>query len=88
MPTNALKYNKKMRKNTARRKHYIVITAVNYPLNICIRADALRPFGSLPNQPSVPGFGLRYCILSGLPFHSSASAGAAFLRVMFGHFCE
>src|SRR5262249_34356592 len=40
--------------------------------------------GSFPPQSPAPGFGEKYCSLSGLPSHSLESAGGAFLTVMFG----
>src|ERR1043166_3121106 len=35
-------------------------------------------------QSSAPGFGEKYCSLSGLPSHSLESAGGAFLTLIFG----
>ena len=37
-----------------------------------------------PPQSPIPGFGEKYCSLSGLPSHSLESAGGAFLTVIFG----
>jgi len=43
-----------------------------------------RGAGGSPPQSPAPGFGEKYCSLSGFPSHSLESAGGAFLVVIFG----
>jgi len=57
-------------------------TAQINPIVQAYRPGALAPGGTLYG---IPGSAENRAALSGLSFHSSASAGASPLRVMFGH---
>src|SRR5215471_16495411 len=49
-----------------------------------VRVPASMRRGRSPPQSPAPGFGEKYCSLSGLPSHSLESAGGAFLTVIVG----
>src|SRR5215472_8516407 len=51
-------------------------------IDLAAVAGALRRRS--PPQSPAPGFGEKYCSLSGFPSHSLESAGGAFLAVIFG----
>src|SRR6516164_3895738 len=49
-----------------------------------VRVPAPMRHERSPPQSPIPGFGEKYCSLSGLPSHSLESIGGAFLTVIFG----
>jgi hypothetical protein len=65
---------------------YSITDALRHRGTACVSAER-RYAGTLPLEveaQAVPGFGEKSFALSGLSFHSSASAGASPLRVIFG----
>src|SRR5499427_3276874 len=58
------------------------ITDIGDWRNVRVPASTLRRRS--PPQSPAPGFGEKYCNLSGFPSHSLESAGGAFLAVIFG----